>query len=310
MAASKSATRAIRIGASLAAATVKRRKAARRSRAQALRKATDATRLEITATGGKALAAGPIEAATAGVLIAEGDSWFDYPFFDVLEMLESDGWKIESGAHKGDNLEDMAYSGGQLDDFTRCIEKILRRGVEPRAILLSGGGNDIAGDEFAILLNHAASGSKGLSAKVVDGIVDERLAAAYTTILAAVTEVCKATIGRPIRTIIHGYDYPIPDGRGVLGGFGPLPGPWLEPGLRRKGYHPVPEGTPMLVTLIDRFNAMLRRVAATGGFGHVRYLDLRKTLAGGGSYKDWWANELHPTKKGFRAIAAKFAALV
>ena len=27
---------------------------------------------------------------SAGVLIAEGDSWFDYPFHDVLQMLEDE----------------------------------------------------------------------------------------------------------------------------------------------------------------------------------------------------------------------------
>src|SRR4051812_46179850 len=29
-------------------------------------------------------------AGSVGVLIAEGDSWFDYPMHDVLEMLEDD----------------------------------------------------------------------------------------------------------------------------------------------------------------------------------------------------------------------------
>src|SRR5688500_10522663 len=49
--------------------------------------------------------------ATAGVLIAEGDSWFDYPLNDVLRLLEDDyGYDVESVAHKGDCVEDMAYS--------------------------------------------------------------------------------------------------------------------------------------------------------------------------------------------------------
>jgi hypothetical protein len=42
----------------------------------------------------------------------------------------------------------------------------------------------------------------------------------------------------------------------------------------------------------------------------VRYLDLRNTLSGGPNYKDWWANELHPTAKGFEAVTKKFAASV
>ena len=42
----------------------------------------------------------------------------------------------------------MAYGGSQLDELTRRLEKLLRQGIVPRAILLSGGGNDVAGDEF------------------------------------------------------------------------------------------------------------------------------------------------------------------
>src|SRR5512143_3577372 len=47
--------------------------------------------------------------ATAGVLIAEGDSWFDYPLQDVLKLLEDEhGFDVESVAHRGDRIEDMA----------------------------------------------------------------------------------------------------------------------------------------------------------------------------------------------------------
>jgi hypothetical protein len=95
---------------------------------------------------------------TVGVLVAEGDSWFDYPMQDVLRLLEDDYlYDVESVAHKGDCVEDMAHSKGQFEEFARRLEKLLGEGKVPRAILLSGGGNDIAGDEFAILLNHAAS---------------------------------------------------------------------------------------------------------------------------------------------------------
>jgi hypothetical protein len=36
-------------------------------------------------------------------------------------------------------------------------------------------------------------------------------------------------------------------------------------------------------------------------------VDLRGTLSQGAGYKASWANELHPTKEGFRAVAAKIA---
>jgi lysophospholipase L1-like esterase len=204
----------------------------------------------------------------------------------------------------------MAYSGGQLYDFSRCVEKVLQTGVVPRAILLSGGGNDVAGDEFGVLINHATSSIAGLNNSILTGIIDERIRDAYATVLSAITSICEGLAGRPVPIVIHGYDYMVPDGRGFAGGWGPLPGPWFEPGFRRKGYAAMAPRKEICNTIIDRFNAMLSGIAGKSPFTHVRYLDLRKTLSTGDSYKDWWANELHPTPKGFDAITKKFAAIV
>ena len=242
------------------------------------------------------------------VLLAEGDSWFDYPWTDVLRVLEDNhGYDVQSVAHKGDRVEQMAYGGGQLEEFTRELEKLLRRGVIPKAILLSGGGNDIAGDEFRMLLNHAASPVAGLNAKILDGVVGERLFYAYVTILQGIKATCVERIGRPITTVLHGYDYPVADGRGFAGGWWALPGPWLEPGFIDKGYSLTADRVDLLRQLIDRFNEMLIDVTRIPEFSHVVYVDLRNTLPSGANYKEWWANELHPTKKGFIEVGKKLA---
>jgi len=55
---------------------------------------------------------------------------------------------------------------------------------------------------------------------------------------------------------------------------------------------------------------MLIDLAALPGFSHVRFVDLRGTLSTGADYRDWWANELHPTEPGFRRVAERFAALI
>lgn len=122
-----------------------------------------------TASGGmKAMTlAASAKSAPRPWLIAEGDSWFDFPFNDVLKALDDEfGYEIESVASKGDTIESMAYSGGQLDALVRRLERMLRYQHTPKAILLSGGGNDVAGDEFAILLNHAASPQAGLNSEL------------------------------------------------------------------------------------------------------------------------------------------------
>jgi lysophospholipase L1-like esterase len=303
---------AVAVGRALAAATMKRRIKALRKRQRALAGTGPGARArQILPVATAALAAAPVTHASAGVLVAEGDSWFDYPFHDVLRDLEdSYGFDVESVAHRGDTVEDMAYSGGQLDDFSRRMEKVIRTGVAPRAILLSGGGNDLVGDAFGMLLNHAASSIAGLNDSIVAGVIDQRVRIAYATILSAVTAVCEGHLGAPVPIVVHGYDYPVPDGRGFLGGWGPLPGPWLEPGFREKGYMSMPVRKQICVQLIDRFNVMLGALADKPPFAHVHYLDLRHTLPTGPNYEDWWANELHPTEKGFEAVTQKFAAAV
>jgi len=56
---------------------------------------------------------------------------------------------------------------------------------------------------------------------------------------------------------------------------------------------------------------MLREVSALPPFAHVHYIDLRGTLSSADDdYKQWWANELHPTDQGFERIAGKFAAVL
>ena len=256
----------------------------------------------------RALLGSPV---SAGVLIAEGDSWFDYPFHDILQMLEDDYlYDVESVAHKGDTVDDMAHSGGQFEEFARRLEKLLRANKVPRAILLSGGGNDIAGDEFAILLNHAASSLPAINDDIVRGLIDVRLRAAYARIISGLTTIAQKYLGRPIPIVTHGYDYALPDGRGFWGGWGPLPGPWLEPGFQRKGHVDFGENSAVVVKLIDRFNAMLKDVSATSGFGHVHYLNLRNTLKHGANYEKDWENELHPTEVGFKLVSKKFADLI
>jgi lysophospholipase L1-like esterase len=248
-------------------------------------------------------------AQTAGVLVAEGDSWFDYPLNDVLRMLEDyHAYEVESVANKGDRVEEMAYGLDQLEELTRTIEKLLRQGIIPKAILLSGGGNDVAGDEFGMLLDHAQSPLPGFNDQIVSGIIDQRVKIAYVTILSAVTQICEERLNRKLPILVHGYDYPVPDGRGFGGRWGFLPGPWLEPGFREKGFDNLAERIQLMKQLIDRFNAMLKEIAAMTEFPHVTYINLRNTLSTGTNYKQYWANELHPTAKGFELVTDRFAA--
>ena len=256
-------------------------------------------------------ARGKVTAAAAGrsgLLVAEGDSWFDYPGADVLSLLEkSHGYRVESVAHHGDTIEAMAYDDAQLEKLVRVFQHVKQDGRVPRAILISGGGNDIAGPELAALLNHLDSGLPPLNEQVMAGIVDERLRFAVASVIGTVTALSQQLFGRLIPVLLHGYAHPVPDGRGYLGGFWKLPGPWLKPSLSEKGHVVLSDGCRIMAELIDRFNGMLLSIAGSAGFEHVTYVDVRPLLSARlpKDYLKSWDNELHPEDPGFARIAAE-----
>ncbi|MDX1997146.1 MAG: hypothetical protein SF066_05455 [Thermoanaerobaculia bacterium] len=245
------------------------------------------------------------------VVLAEGDSWFDYPGPDILDYLEDVfDYDVQSLAKATHRAEDMAYADGQLDDLARKLEKLLADGKAVRAILLSAGGNDLLGTEFGMLLEHVNSGLDPLNPQVVDGVINLRVRTAYLHILAKVTQTAIRTVGHPLPILIHGYAPPVPDGRGVLGGWWFLPGPWMAPGFRDKGLGDtqLERRKEILVRLIEIFHRMLRELTELPEFAHVHFVDLApETLSTGPDYKDFWANEIHPTKKGFEIVARRFA---
>src|SRR4029079_17971468 len=110
MAKKPSSSKAISIGKALAKATLERRSRAIAKRRSVLAKAKPEAAPALAAARAEAVAraAAPLTHASQGVLIAEGDSWFDYPLNDVLSDLEdSYGYDVESVAHLGDTVEDM-----------------------------------------------------------------------------------------------------------------------------------------------------------------------------------------------------------
>lgn len=242
-------------------------------------------------------------------LLAEGDSWFDYPGTDILNDLEDRyGYDVEDVAKRGDTVEEMAYSDDQLDKFIRKLEKLIRKGDLPKAILLSGGGNDITGETLKRLLNRADSPAPGLNQLIVDEIVNGLVKNSYIHILSSVTEVCKIKTGNTIPILTHSYDYAVADGRGFTIIGIPVSGPWLEPGFIAKGYSDIDQRIEIVKDLISRFHSMLQGVNNMPEFSHVKHVDLTGTLSYGSDYKTWWDNELHPTDLGFEHVTDKIVA--
>ena len=105
-------------------------------------------------------------------------------FAGRMERLEDlHGFRVESVAHAGDLIEDMAYNPAQGAKLLRTLTRLRDDGKTPRAILISGGGNDMVGDGFGTVINHVDSGLPALNAQIVSGLVNERLLYAYGCVI-------------------------------------------------------------------------------------------------------------------------------
>lgn len=248
-------------------------------------------------------------------LLAEGDSWFDYPpHRDIIDWLKSDwGYKIENVAQAGSAVFEMAYGPdndgffdflnrdpSQLDECVKLLED-----ERPDGFLLSGGGNDIAGPEFIILINHIMAQPTGLNVKVLAGVIEDSLRPAYDHIIQVIRAKAKAIGLGDIPIFIHGYAYPWPDGRGVLGRFPWNVGPWFDPSFSLKGYPrksaaELNARRAIASQVMDGFNLMLAKIAKD--YANTHYINLRPLLRN----QNDWSNELHPTADGFKAVAKKF----
>jgi lysophospholipase L1-like esterase len=247
-------------------------------------------------------------------IVAEGDSWFDYPVYNVLRILRwRHGYRVESVAQSGDTLESITYDLNQVTGLAEKLYQLRDEGIVPRAILLSAGGNDIAGSALDVLLNNSRSGFSPLNEALAHELVAHRLRIQMVSLIAEVDFIADRYFHRRIPIIIHGYDYPVPDGRGYIGGaFWPLQGPWLKPSFDRKGYNRqglnLGVGVDVMKRLIDEFNAALMSIPREPGLNHVRYVHILGTLSSSRTnYTDDWGNELHPTLSGFTRVAQKFA---
>jgi lysophospholipase L1-like esterase len=253
-----------------------------------------------------------------GYLLAEGDSWFDYPAFqDIAEALEDDyGYKVKSAAHHGDTVTDMAYDPSQLRRLQERFQDMKDANRKPRAIILSGGGNDVV-DALAVLLNHRGSGLAPVNASVEAGVLHEQIPLALGRLIGAVKGLSQQHFGEVRPILLHGYAAPVPDGRGypILG----LSGPWLKPAFARRGWvtqdpQPDPElvaNAQAIAGLIDTFNDQVLPAVAAAAGASVTHVDVRSALRSDlASYRQDWRDEMHATGSGFKAVATLFDAAI
>ncbi len=239
------------------------------------------------------------------VMLALGDSWFDYPLdgnsltigtTDIIAQLQTMGGNppvIYNLSHYGDATTDEL----SLPKQERTIQALqdpdnwLGSG-KPDAILFSGGGNDIAGNQFCIFLDYAAPG--------VDGLNKDRFEKALGMVEASYLDlfVLRNRYATDVPIIGHAYDFPIPNGAHPA-----CAGPWLLPSLQYCNWS-VQEGTAIVKEALVEFNAMLMRLAADPAN------DFTVAPTQGLLQPGDWANELHPYPAGFKTIASAFLKII
>lgn len=239
--------------------------------------------------------------AVPGTLIAEGDSWFDYlPGTDLIDCLRNyHDYAIDNYAKAGDTLENMIYGTGINKRFERVsptIDKVLRRlgELKPKVFLFSGGGNDVAGEEFESYLNHKSSGLPVVREQFVNNMINNVFRKYFEDLIDKVAVVSPQT-----HIVVHGYGRTAPTGEGVDVFFFTFAGPWLKPALAKKGIFDFAEQRNAVFTLIDKYNEMLRELAHHRRNFH--YVDLRDMLD---PDRDW-ANELHLHNSAFARVAKR-----
>ena len=92
----------------------------------------------------------------APLVVAEGDSWFQYPVFveDVIDQLAPD-YNICCLSAAGDEIDNMAIRKPEYLDW---VARLTNEGRRLKALLISGGGNDLVGDQLAGLIHPFAAG--------------------------------------------------------------------------------------------------------------------------------------------------------
>lgn len=231
-------------------------------------------------------------------ILAEGDSWFHYPvptFGGIIPKLaDRIGVEILNLAKAGDEVRFM-LGVGERKELANQLRNGSPAGGQWDVLLFSGGGNDIVADPMMIWL-------KDFDPNIPPGqlINQPRFDSALALLRAGYQDLIglRDTLSPNTHLIFHGYDFPIPDGRGICGF-----GPWLRPSFEARGFPGIQPGQIVIREMLVQFVSMLNTLATA--HPKVTVLQTQGTLP---SVTSSWHNELHPSRDGFNKITNVFHA--
>ncbi len=235
------------------------------------------------------------------IMLAQGDSWFDYPLSgnsistedtDIIAQLRRIGdlppTILNLAVHGETAVNEMSLSKQErmisaLQDDANWIDG------KPDAILFSAGGNDIAGEQFCIFLDFNTGAASGLNT--------DRFSKSLGAVEACYLELflLRDRVAPGVPIFGHCYDFAIPNGAHPI-----CAGPWLKPSLDYCQWTTA-QGTVIVHEALAEFRDMLVRLAGIPA-NNFHLVDTQGTLK-----PPDWANELHPRPDGFGRFAQMFA---
>lgn len=228
-------------------------------------------------------------------MMAIGDSWFWY-LFKGGNLVNNIGDLVESKGHivfaKGMNgAEAYDFVDGKYAHMVRNALQLY--GSNLSAVFISGGGNDFAGfNDMRPLLKQSCTGQTAAENcfRTGEGGLDEfvdNIDKYYRKLIGLIYTHTKPGC----KIIMHTYAYAIPNGKGLLKNKG-----WLKPALDDADVDPQLQQA-CVKYLLDRFYEVLDNIRKTDPT-NLDIVDSRTALQSSD-----WANELHPSGKGFKKIA-------
>lgn len=221
-----------------------------------------------------------------------GDSWFWYPRGNLaveIGAAMAEHQFVVAGTN-GANAGDWGSKLRRSTDFTF---KMYAKDV--KALILSGGGNEIAGeDDFLAILaepeqcRNATTVNECYEAGQPDGTL-ARIAAAYRAVILKFRAYNQAGT-----VFTHNYDHCWPTGKGFFG-----PGDWLKVPMERAEV-PKELRRDLFKDLLRRLYEVQQQLAKDPGLMPMVPIATAGTMP---DKESMWANEIHPTPKGFRLLA-------
>jgi len=276
-----------------------------------------------TPATGTGFAETPAAAPSLGVLLGVGDSWINNTMIegtsDFKRALHSLGYDTSELRYGREGITLRELAALPIDVASPTIYRALKKAIDdaggdpsklPKALLVSVSGNDIH-----VKVNNYGLPPKSPLAVIVQPqgvqpIIDDAKLTSFVVgrlrndLIRLLDKLLKLMqdLGSRIPIVLHGYDYPIPDGVNPAS-LDPEDS-WLNSIITLQHGHACdPDGRDIMTALIDKLNVMMAELATTKfadrGVIHARLTGTLKA----NDYRQDWLNELHPTESGYGELA-------